>query len=62
MTDYPSAHDGPSSLYAPVDAFSSKPLETTATVQILAGDSTISVQSTFGGAPRHTESSPSTTS
>lgn len=49
MTDYPSAIDGPSRLFTPVDAFSSKPLETTATVQILAGDSTISVQSTSGG-------------
>ncbi|MBS1875406.1 MAG: hypothetical protein JSU00_19490 [Acidobacteria bacterium] len=40
--------DGPSTLYSPVDAFSTRPLETTATVAIGAGDSTISVQSTAG--------------
>ena len=49
MGSYPNTIDGPSSLYAPVDAFSSRPLETTATVQILAGDTAISVQSTSGG-------------
>jgi hypothetical protein len=49
MADFPAALDGPSTLYAPVDAFSTKPLETTATGAIGAGDSTISVQSTAGG-------------
>ena len=46
MTNYPAAIDSPSTLYTPVDAFSTKPLETTATVAIGAGDSTISVAST----------------
>jgi hypothetical protein len=32
MTNYPAAIDGASTLYAPADAFSTKPLETTATV------------------------------
>src|SRR5664279_3099285 len=49
MADFPAAIDGPSTLYSPVDAFSTKPLETTATAAIGAGDSTISVQSTAGG-------------
>ena len=49
MTNYPAAIDGASTLYAPADAFSTKPLETTATVAIGAGDSTISVASTAGG-------------
>jgi len=49
MANYPTAMDGPSTLYSPVDAFSTKPLETTATGAIGAGDSTISVASTVGG-------------
>src|ERR1035437_4015941 len=49
MADFPAALDGPSTLYAPVDAFSTKPLETTATEAIGAVDSTISVASTMGG-------------
>jgi len=36
-------------MYTPVDAFSTKPLETTTTGAVLAGDSTISVVSTSGG-------------
>ena len=48
MANYPSAIDDASSLYSPADAFSTKPLDTTATQQILAGDSTISVASTDG--------------
>ncbi|MDQ2925815.1 MAG: hypothetical protein M3R43_09705 [Acidobacteriota bacterium] len=49
MANYPTAMDGPSTLYSPVDAFSTKPLETTATAAIGAGDSTISVDSAVGG-------------
>ena len=49
MTSYPSAIDAPSTLYAPADAFSTKPLETTTTTPVGAGDSTISVQSTVLG-------------
>ncbi len=49
MANYPTAMDGLSTLYSPVDAFSTKPLETTATAAIGAGDSTISVASTAGG-------------
>ncbi len=48
MSNYPNAIDGPATLYSPVDAFSTRPLETTATQQILAGDTTISVASTDG--------------
>lgn len=48
MANYPSAIDDASSLYSPADAFSSKPLDTTASQQILAGDSTVSVASTDG--------------
>jgi len=48
MSDYPTALDGPATLYSPVDGFSTRPLETTATQQILAGDTTISVGSTDG--------------
>ncbi|MCC6391834.1 MAG: hypothetical protein IT167_14635 [Bryobacterales bacterium] len=48
-SDYPGAIDSAASLCTPVDAFSSKPLETTATGAVLAGDSTISVASTSGG-------------
>jgi hypothetical protein len=49
MADYPATLDGPSTLYSPVDAFSTKPLETTASGAIGAGDSTIGVVSTMGG-------------
>ena len=49
MSNYPGSLDGPSTLYSPVDAFSTKPLETTATAAIGAGDSTIRVQSTAAG-------------
>jgi len=48
MANYPGAIDDASSLYSPADAFSTKPLDTTATQQILAGDSTVSVASTDG--------------
>jgi len=48
MSDFPASIDGPSSLYSPVDAFSTKPLETAASQQILPGDSAISVASTDG--------------
>ena len=48
MANYPTALDDASSLYSPSDAFSTKPLDTTATQQILAGDSTVSVASTDG--------------
>ena len=48
MANYPSAIDDASSLYSPADAFSTKPLDTTASQQILAGDSTVSVASTDG--------------
>ena len=48
MANYPSAIDDASSLYSPADAFSTKALDTTATQQILAGDSTVSVASTDG--------------
>lgn len=46
---FPSAIDDSSSLFTPVDAFQSKPLETTATNAVGAGDSTISVESTSVG-------------
>jgi hypothetical protein len=49
MAKFPSAIDDASSLFTPADAFQSKPLETTATNAIGAGDSTISVQSTSVG-------------
>ena len=49
MANYPGAIDGAASLYSPVDAFSGKPLETTTTGAVLAGDSTINVASTSGG-------------
>ncbi len=49
MSNYPSTIDGPATLFSPVDAFSTKPLETTTTAVVLAGDTTISVQSTSGG-------------
>lgn len=48
MSNYPNAIDGPTTLYSPVDAFSTRPLETTATQQVLVGDTTISVGSTDG--------------
>src|SRR5579883_1064670 len=47
-SSYPNLIDSAATLYAPVDAFSTRPLETTATQQILAGDTTISVASTDG--------------
>ena len=49
MADYPGSIDSAASLYSPVNAFSGAPLETTATVAILIGDSTISVSTTTGG-------------
>ena len=49
MANFPTAIDGPATLYSPVDAFSTKPLETTANGAIGAGDSTINVPSTMGG-------------
>jgi hypothetical protein len=49
MADYPGAIDSAASLYSPVDAFSTKLLETTTTGAVLVGDSTISVASTAGG-------------
>lgn len=51
MPDFPTAIDGPSSLYSPADAFSAKPLETITTTPVYAGDSTISVESTGVGFP-----------
>jgi hypothetical protein len=48
-SSYPNSIDTPATLYSPVDAFSTKPLETTATGAIGAADSTISVTSTAGG-------------
>jgi len=50
-SSYPGAIDSAATLYSPVDAFASRPLATTATQQILMGDSTISVGSTDGFAP-----------
>ena len=49
MADYPGSIDSAASMYSPVNAFSGAPLETTATVAILIGDSTISVSTTTGG-------------
>jgi hypothetical protein len=49
MAKFPSAIDDASSLFTPADAFQSKPLETTATNAIGAGDSTISVASASVG-------------
>ncbi|MBI4892648.1 MAG: carbohydrate binding domain-containing protein [Acidobacteria bacterium] len=49
MAKFPSAIDDASSLFTPVDAFQSKPLETTASNVVGAGDSTISVESTSVG-------------
>ncbi|MCC6389183.1 MAG: hypothetical protein IT167_01175 [Bryobacterales bacterium] len=49
MSNFPSAIDTAATLYSPVDAFSTKPLETTTTGAVGAGDSTISVQSTAAG-------------
>lgn len=48
-SNFPTAIDAASTLYSPVDAFSTKPLETTANGAIGAGDSTINVPSTMGG-------------
>src|SRR5665811_371286 len=49
MSNFPTAIDAPPTLYSPVDAFSTKPLETTANGAIGANDSTINVPSTMGG-------------
>jgi hypothetical protein len=49
MANYPGAIDSAASMYTPVDASSAKPLETTTTGGVLAGDSTINVASTTGG-------------
>src|SRR6266545_6788035 len=49
MSSYPGAIDGTASLYSPVDAFSTKPLETTTTGAVLIGDSAITVATTTGG-------------
>ena len=46
MSNFPTAIDAAPTLYSPVDAFSTKPHETTATGAIGAGDSTINVPST----------------
>jgi hypothetical protein len=51
MANYPGAIDGAASLYTPVDAFSDRPLETTTTSAVLAGDSILNVSSTSGGFP-----------
>ncbi len=48
MSNYPNAVDGPATLYTPVDAFSTRPLETTTNAPVLAGDTTISVGTTDG--------------
>ena len=49
MANFPGAIDSVASLYAPVNAFSGAPLETTTTGAVQAGDSTINVASTSGG-------------
>ena len=49
MANFPGAIDSAASLFSPVDAFSAKPLETTTTGPVQAGDSTINVASTSGG-------------
>jgi hypothetical protein len=49
MADYPGAIDSAASLFSPVDAFSGRPLETTTTAAVNAGDSTVNVSSTSGG-------------
>ena len=49
MANYPGAIDSAASLFTPVDAFSGKPLETTTSGAVQAGDSTINVASTSGG-------------
>ncbi len=49
MSNFPTALDAAATLYSPVDAFSTKPLETTINGAIGAGDSTINVPSTMGG-------------
>src|SRR5512146_2188187 len=51
MANYPGAIDGAGSLYTPADAFSDRPLETTTTGSVLAGDSMLNVSSTSGGFP-----------
>ena len=47
-SSYPTALDSAQTLYSPVDAFSTVPLETTTTGTVLVGDTTISVASTAG--------------
>jgi len=47
-SSYPNAIDSAATLYTPVDAFSTRPLETTTTAPVLAGDTTISVASADG--------------
>lgn len=47
-SSYPTAVDSAQTLYSPVDAFSTVPLETTTTGTVLVGDTTISVASTAG--------------
>jgi hypothetical protein len=47
-SSYPTAVDSASTLYSPVDAFSTVPLETTTTQMVLVGDSAINVSSTSG--------------
>jgi hypothetical protein len=49
MPNYPGAIDSVASLYSAVDAFSTKPLETTTTSAVLIGDSAVSVVTTTGG-------------
>jgi hypothetical protein len=51
MANYPGTIDGAATLYTPADAFSDRPLETTTTGAVLAGDSIINVVSTSGGFP-----------
>jgi hypothetical protein len=51
MANYPGTMDGAATLYTPADAFSDRPLETTTTGAVLAGDSIINVVSTSGGFP-----------
>jgi len=53
MSNFPNSIDSAATLYSPVDAFSTRPLETTASQQVLAGDTTISVGSTEGFAPAY---------
>ena len=47
-SSYPNNLDNAATLYSPVDAFSTVPLETTTPQTVLVGDSTINVGSTNG--------------